>query len=440
MHPAPRVRGTLDVPGDKSISHRALLLGGIAEGTTRLSHMLDADDCRATQRALAAMGVAITWTGDDVVVEGRGLHGLTAPAAPLDCGNSGTTMRLMLGLLAGQPFSATLTGDPSLSKRPMARVTHVLRTMGARVEGREDANFAPLTVQGGPLHGITYDMPVPSAQVKSAILLAGLQADGQQTIIKEAIPTRDHTERMLLAMGQGDALSIIGDPGDGRTITLRAPQVSLCEAKRAGLTAQTFRIPGDLSSAAFWLVAAAILPDSSITVRDVGLNPTRTAALDVLRAMGAAVTVREAPDDGWEPRGDVTVEHAPLRGTTIAGMVIPRLIDELPILMIAAAAAHGRTVIEEAGELRVKETDRIHSMVTGLQAVGARAAVEGDSVIIEGPTKFRGATINSYGDHRTAMSLAIAGLAADGPMTIDDTACIRTSYPAFPKTLQASCT
>lgn len=427
VHPAASVRGALDVPGDKSISHRALMLGGIADGATRLSHMLDAEDCRATQRALMAMGVPIIWTGDDVVVEGRGLRGLTAPAGPLDCGNSGTTMRLMLGLLAGQPFSATLTGDPSLSKRPMARVTHLLRTMGATIDGGGDANFAPLTIRGGAVKAIEHAMAVPSAQVKSALLLAGLSAAGQHTVIKEAIPTRDHTERMLLAMGQGDALSIIGDPEDGRTITLRGGQP---------LTAQTFRIPGDISSAAFWLVAAAIRPGSSITVRDVGLNPTRTAALNVLCAMGAAVTIRET-SEAWEPRGDVTVEGAPLHGTTISRAVIPRLIDELPILMIAAAAANGRTVIEGAGELRVKETDRIHSMVTGLQAVGGRATVDGETVIIEGPTKFRGATINSYGDHRTAMSFAIAGLAAAGPMQIDDVACIRTSYPAFPDTLRA---
>ncbi len=427
VSPAALLRGTLDVPGDKSISHRALLFGGIASGPTRITRMLDAEDCRATQRALAALGVPIRWTDDEVVVEGRGLHGLTAPAAPLDCGNSGTTMRLFLGLLAGQPFAATVTGDPSLSKRPMARVTHVLRTMGARVEGHDDANFAPLTVRGGALHGITYDMPVPSAQVKSAILLAGLYADGH-TVVKEPIPTRDHTERMLLAMGAGTALSIIGDPSDGRTITLRGGQP---------LTGQTFCIPGDLSSAAFWLVAAALRPGSSVTVRDVGLNPTRNAALDVLRTMGASVTVREAPDDGWELRGDVTVEHAPLRGTTIASAVIPMLIDELPILMIAAAVAEGRTVIEGARELRVKETDRIHSMVTGLQALGARASVEGDTVVIEGPTRFRGGRITSYGDHRTAMAFAIAALAADGPVTIEDTACIRTSYPAFPETLRA---
>lgn len=434
VSPAARLRGTLDVPGDKSISHRALLFGGIASGPTRITRMLDAEDCRATQRALAALGVPIRWTGDEVVVDGRGLRGLTPPAQPLDCGNSGTTMRLLLGLLAGQPFAATLTGDASLSRRPMARVTHVLRAMGARYDGREDANFAPLTVRGGPLHGITYEMPVPSAQAKSAILLAGLYADGH-TVVKEPIPTRDHTERMLLAMGAGTALSIIGDPSDGRTITLRGPSTSSGQA----LTGQTFHIPGDFSSAAFWLVAAALRPGSSVMVRDVGLNPTRTAALDVLRAMGALVTVRET-EDAWEPRGDVTVEHAPLHGTTIERAMIPRLIDELPILMIAAAAAEGRTVIEGAGELRVKETDRIQSMVTGLKALGGRASVEAETVVIEGPTRFRGGRIPSYGDHRTAMAFAIAALAANGPIVIEDTACIRTSYPAFPETLQALAT
>jgi len=424
VHPAARLHGHLTVPGDKSISHRALMLGAIAQGTTRISGCLDAEDCRVTQAAFEAMGVPIQWRGDDVQLEGRGLRGLKASPRPIDLGNSGTSMRLLLGILAGQSFSATLTGDASLSTRPMARVTHPLRRMGARIDGAGDANLAPLTIRGGHLTGITYTLPIPSAQVKSALLLAGLYAEGTTTLV-EPVLTRDHTERMLAAMGT--AISVIGDPSDGRTMTVRGGRE---------LTARDFRIPGDLSSAAFWLVGAALRPGSSVTVRGVGLNPTRTGFIDVLRAMGGRVTVREAADESWEPRGDVTVDGGPLHGATIAGPMIPRLIDELPILMVAAAAAEGRTVIRDAEELRVKETDRIRSMVSNLQALGTRMTVEGHAVVIDGPTRFRHGTVSSFGDHRTAMAMGIAGLLADGPVQVEDTACIRTSYPAFPATLR----
>ena len=427
VHPARPLLGTIEVPGDKSISHRAIMLGALSQGTTSISGCLDAEDCRATQAAFTTLGIPVQWTADRVVIDGRGQLGLTAPTQPIDCGNSGTTMRLLLGVLAGQPFRATLTGDASLSKRPMKRVTQVLRRMGARIEGQDDGNLAPLTIQGGALKGITYELPVPSAQVKSAILLAGLYVQDGVTVVKELVLTRDHTERMLLAMGLGDHLSILGDPLDGRTVTLRGG---------TALQGRQFRIPGDPSSAAFWLVAAALVRESSVTVRDVGLNPTRTGFLQVLQGMGAKVTVRPAPDDGWEPRGDVTVEWAPLHGTTIRRSLLPQLIDELPILMAAAAAAEGRTVIEEASELRVKETDRIESMRTNLMTLGVRVVVEGHTVIIEGPARLRGATVSSFGDHRTAMAAAIAGLAADGPVTIQDTACIRTSYPSFEGTLR----
>ena len=427
VHPAARLRGTLAVPGDKSISHRALMLGAVAQGPTTIIGCLEAEDCRATQAAFTAMGVPIDWRGDRVRIEGRGLHGLSAPSGPIDCGNSGTTMRLLLGILAGQPFLATLTGDASLKKRPMARVTHLLRRMGARIEGKEDANFAPLTVRGSTLKSLDHQMTVPSAQVKSALLLAGLYATGGggMTRVVEPVLTRDHTERMLAAMGA--AISIIGDLKNGRTITVRGGQE---------LTGRDFQIPGDFSSAAFWWVAAAIVPGSAVTVLGVGLNPTRTGLLEVLQAMGADVTVEEAPGQTWEPQGNVTVRGSPLHGTTIAGPLIPRLIDELPILMVAAAAAEGRTVICDAAELRVKETDRIHSMTTSLQTLGARVAVEGDTITLEGPTRFRGGTVDSFGDHRTAMAMAIAGLRAEGPVTIEDTACVNTSYPGFADTLR----
>lgn len=403
------------------------MLGAIARGTTAITHCLDADDCRATEAAFVAMGVPIARRGETVRIEGRDLRGLTAPRGPLDLGNSGTSMRLLLGILAGQSFAATLTGDASLSKRPMARVTHPLRQMGARIDGPDDANRAPLTVHGGRLRPLTYRLPVPSAQVKSALLLAGLYAEGS-TVIEEPVLTRDHTERMLAAMGA--AISVIGDPSNGRTITLRGGHE---------LAARPFEIPGDCSSAAFWLVAAAIMPGASVTVRDVSLNPTRTGFLEALQAMGGSVTIAAELDDGWEPRGDVTVAARPLHGTTIEGALIPRLIDELPILMVAAAAAQGRTVIRDAAELRVKETDRIHSMVSNLRALGARLEVEGAAIVIEGPARLRGGTVPSFGDHRTAMAMAIAGLLADGPVTVTDTACIRTSYPGFAETLQTLC-
>lgn len=425
VHPTSRLHGEITVPGDKSISHRALMLGAIAAGTTTIHGCLEADDCRATQAAFTAMGVPIQWQDSVVRLEGRGLYGLTAPTRPLDLGNSGTSMRLLLGILAGQPFSATLTGDASLSRRPMARVTHPLRQMGATIEGRDDANYAPLTIRGGRLSPLTYTMPVPSAQVKSALLLAGLSADGMTTLVEPTL-TRDHTERMLGAMGA--AISVIGDLSNGRTVTIRGGHE---------LAAQTFRVPGDLSSAAFWMVAAAIVPGSRVTIRGVGLNPTRTGVVEVLRAMGGKVTVDEEPGQPWEPSGAVTVDAGPLHGTTIEGAILPRLIDELPILMVAAAAAEGRTIIRDAVELRVKETDRIQSMATNLQAVGARVAVEDHTLIIDGPTRFHGGAVTSFGDHRTAMAMAVAGLRADGPVTIEDTACIKTSYPQFVATLKS---
>lgn len=400
----------------------------MANGTTTITHCLDAQDCRATQRAFVAMGIPIEWQGETVCIHGKGLRGLKVPARPIDCGNSGTTMRLLLGILAGQPFTAVLTGDASLSMRPMARVTEPLRQMGASMEGREGASYAPLTVRGGRLRGLSYTLPVPSAQVKSALLLAGLYTEGA-TVLVEPTLTRDHTERMLAAMGA--SISVIGDPTNGRTITVHGGQE---------LAPQEFAIPGDLSSAAFWLVAAAIVPGSRVTVRDVGLNPTRTGLLEVLKEMGAALTIGEtSPEGAWEPRGEVTVEASRLRGATIKAAMLPRLIDELPILMVAAACAEGRTVIEDAQELRVKETDRIHSMTSNLAALGTRVAVEGDTIVIDGPTRLRAAAVSSFGDHRTAMAMAVAALTAAGPVTIDDTACIRTSYPGFAQTLKTLC-
>lgn len=424
VHPASRLSGSIAVPGDKSISHRALMFGALAQGPSRITHCLDADDCRATQGAFSAMGVVTEWNPQEVIVQGCGPHGLKAPSGPIDCGNSGTSMRLLMGILAGQPFSATLIGDPSLSRRPMKRVADPLRAMGAKITGKDGGNLAPLTVTGGDLHGMVHVLQVPSAQVKSAILLAGLYASGH-TVVKETVLTRDHTERMMVSFGA--SISVIGDPSNGRTITVQSGKE---------LQPQSVDVPGDISSAAFWLVAAAITPGARMTIQGVGLNPTRTGILDVLKAMGAKISVQMHDPDAPEPTGDLTVEHGPLHGTTIDEAMLPRLIDELPILMVAASAAEGRTTIENAKELRVKETDRIQSMSQNLNAVGVKIAVEGDTVVINGPTRFKSAKVSSFGDHRTAMSMAIAALSANGPVQIEDVACIRTSYPSFFPTLQ----
>ncbi|MBI4313885.1 MAG: 3-phosphoshikimate 1-carboxyvinyltransferase [Candidatus Omnitrophica bacterium] len=424
VRPGSHLAGILTVPGDKSISHRALMFGALAQGATRITHCLDAEDCRATQTVFSALGIRSEWNAKEVIVEGKGLHGLKAAAGPLDCGNSGTSMRLLMGILAGQSFSTTLTGDASLSRRPMGRVAKPLRAMGAVITGKEDGNFAPLTIQGGALRGMVHTLEVPSAQVKSAILLAGLYASGQ-TVVKESILTRDHTERMMVRFGA--AVSVIGDISNGRTVAVQSGRE---------LHAQSLDVPGDISSAAFWMVAAAITPGSRLTVKRVGLNPTRTGILDVLKSMGASLGVLVEDPDAPEPMGDVTVGYSPLHGTTISETMLPRLIDELPILMVAAAAAEGRTIIENAKELRVKETDRIQSMAQNLTAVGAKMMVEGDTIVLDGPTRFRPAKVSSFGDHRTAMAMAIAALSADGPIQIEDVACIRTSYPSFFSTLK----
>lgn len=414
---APRLRATLAVPGDKSISHRAVIFNAIAEGNARVTNFLTGADCLSTIACMQALGVQIERSGDEVQVYGRGLRGLRPPAAMLDCGNSGTTIRLLSGLLAGQSFTATLTGDDSLRRRPMLRVVEPLRRLGAQIDGEEGGKRAPLTVQGQPLRGGTIELTVASAQVKSALLLAGLLADAP-LVLTGKIVSRDHTERMLAAMGID--LRVTDD-----RITLYPP------AHPVFPYPLSLRVPGDPSSATFWWVAAAIHPDAEITTTGVALNPTRTGALDVLRAMGASVEVRNQRMEGQEPVGDVTVRSGPLTATTIGGDLIPRLIDELPVLAVAAAHAQGTTVIRDAAELRAKESDRIATVSTELRKLAVQVTPTEDGLIVEGGGELHGAAVESYGDHRLAMMLAVASLVAEGQTMIADADCVTVSYPTF---------
>lgn len=419
--PARRLRGRIRVPGDKSISHRYAILAALADGPSVLGNYAPGADCASTLACLRALGVEITGRPPDTItLMGRGLGQLRSPSAPLDCGNSGTTMRLLAGVLAGHRFSATLTGDPSLSRRPMRRVLEPLQRMGARADSAD--GHAPLTIHGAPLHAIAYCPEVPSAQVKSAVLLAGLHAAGVTTVTERA-STRDHTERALRAFGVEAVVT--------------GPTVSIAAGQR--LNGRSLTIPGDLSSAAFWLIAAAALPGSCIEIEDVGLNPTRTALLDVLRRFGARVTVGRssgAPgaSDGHEPRGVVTVEHGRTGHLRIAPEEVPGLIDELPAL--AALAAHGGEVeVSGAGELRHKESDRIGALVSGLRALGVDADERPDGFVVRGARRPAGGVADARGDHRLAMAFAVAALAAEGPSVIDGADAVGVSYPGFFETL-----
>ena len=414
------------VPGDKSMSHRAAILGGLSNGTCTIRNFLPSEDCVNTLNAMQALGAR-----HEVLAElfGYGpthlrIHGqsmkLTAPAAPIDCGNSGTGMRLLAGLLAGQTFSSELFGDASLSSRPMGRITVPLGQMGANIETRgEKPGCAPLFIHAAKLSPITYEMPVASAQVKSAVLLAGLFAEGKTTVIQPA-ETRDHTERMLASFR-------VSTRHDGNAISIFGGQVpESCD----------FTVPGDISSAAFWLVAAAALPGSRLLIKDVGLNPTRTAILKVLSRMGAHMSEILHNSEG-EPIGNIEIHGAALTGTTIFVEEVPNLIDEIPVIAVAAALAQGRTIIRNAKELRVKETDRITTVVNGLRAMGATVEEFDDGMEIEGGKPLRGAVIDSFGDHRIAMAFAIAGLFAEGETVIKNTDCVNTSYPGFAHHLDA---
>lgn len=415
------LRGCVRVSGDKSISHRALLLGAIAEGVSRVENFLPAADCLATLRVVRALGVRVEVHAPTMLaVHGRGLAGLQEADDVLDCGRSGTTMRLLAGLLAGQPFLSVLGGDVQLRQRPMSRIVEPLRRMGATVLGREGNRRPPLVIQGGTLRGIEYALPVASAQVKSALLLAGLYADGPTTLHVPG-PARDHTERMLAAMGSRLEMGergLVIEPGE----RLRAVDVT---------------VPGDFSSAAFLVAAATLVSGSEVTIEDVGVNPTRTGLLDVLRAMGADVVLHDERVVGGEPIADLTICSAELQGTEVGGDLVVRAIDEFPILAVAATQARGETIVRDAAELRVKETDRIATTVQELRRMGAQIEPRLDGFVVRGPVSLRGAVVPSHGDHRLAMALAIAGLVASGETVVQGVDCIADSFPGFAHTLQS---
>ncbi|MCA1805962.1 MAG: 3-phosphoshikimate 1-carboxyvinyltransferase [Xanthomonadaceae bacterium] len=412
--PGGALRGTIRVPGDKSISHRSIMLGSLAEGDTRISGFLEGEDSLATLAAFRAMGVRIEGPYDgEVTVHGVGLHGLQAPREPLYLGNSGTSMRLLAGLLAGQAFDVELTGDTSLSGRPMRRVIEPLTRMGAVVEATP-AGTAPLKIRGGQsLQGIDYALPVASAQVKSCLLLAGLYASGR-TCVTEPAPTRDHTERMLAGMGYA----------------VERQAAKACVQSGGHLQATSIDVPADISSAAFLLVGASIAAGSDLTLEHVGMNPTRTGILDILRLMGASIEVLAEREVGGEPVADLRVRSAPLQGIAIPEALVPLAIDEFPVLFVAATCATGETVLTGAEELRVKESDRIQVMADGLQALGIDARPTPDGMVIQGGVIGSG-QVNSHGDHRIAMSFAMAALRASGEIRIDDCANVNTSFPGF---------
>jgi 3-phosphoshikimate 1-carboxyvinyltransferase len=416
--PAKRLRGTVAVPGDKSISHRAAILNALADGDATVHNFLPGEDCLSTLEVLRALGVeselGLTGEAPALHVHGVGVRGLREAAGVLDCRNSGTTMRLMSGVLAGQPFLSVLTGDASLRTRPMARVAEPLRQMGAQIDGRDGGRLAPLSIRGGHLHGIRYALPVASAQTKSAILLAALFAEGE-TIVEEPAPTRDHTERMLAAMGahiggEGPAVRLV--PGDP-------------------LAPLSMRVPNDISAAAFWMIAAAIHPDAELRLTGIGLNPTRTGIIDALREMGTDLEVAEERQVGGEPVGDVVVRSSRLTGISVGGDIIPRMIDEVPALAVAAAFAEGTTEIRDAEELRVKESDRIASVASELRKLGVRVEEHDDGMTIEGGSRVIGANVTSAGDHRLAMALAVAALSAEGQTRLSDAEAVGISYPDF---------
>ncbi|MBV9619534.1 MAG: 3-phosphoshikimate 1-carboxyvinyltransferase [Gammaproteobacteria bacterium] len=416
-----RVAGELAVPGDKSISHRALLLGAIARGSTRARGFLAGEDCLATARALESLGVRLEWpTPTEVIVHGVGPQGLVAPPGPLDLGNAGTAIRLLMGLLAPQRFGCTLRGDASLMRRPMERVAAPLRQMGARIDTCDGR--PPVVLHGGaPLRAIDYALPVASAQVKSALLLAALGAEGI-TRLREPAPSRDHTERMLRAFGAEVEQQ-------GATVSLRGGQ---------SLRGTTLEVPGDFSSAAFFLVAGALAAETPLILRNVGVNPTRTGLLEILRLMGADIRVQRREAQGAEPSADLEVRRSTLRGIRVPEALVPLAIDEFPVLFIAAAAADGETEVSGAAELRVKESDRLAAMAAGLGVLGVEHRLKPDGLWLRGQGTWRGGHIDSRGDHRIAMAFAVAALRAREPLEIADVANVATSFPGFEATARAA--
>lgn len=409
----PSLGGRIEVPGDKSISHRSVMFGALAEGKTTIRHFLKGEDCLSTIDCFRKLGVQIDETDEEIIVHGKGWDGLQEPSAILDTGNSGTTTRLMLGILAGRPFHSVMIGDESIGKRPMDRVTVPLAEMGADIAGRDNGRFTPLSIRGQKLSTAEYKLPVASAQVKSAVMFAALQADGESVII-EPEATRDHTEKMIEQFGgqirrEGDRIIVQGG--------------------------QTFQgtdvyVPGDISSAAFFMVAAAITPNSEVVLENTGLNETRTGIIDVMKQMGADITVEKTTASG-EEMGTITVKTSELKGTEIGGSIIPRLIDEIPIIALLATQAEGATVIRDAEELKVKETNRIDTVVHELKKLGADIEATDDGMIIRGKSSLHGGTVSSHGDHRIGMVMAIASLLTDGEVVLENHEAIAVSYPEF---------
>jgi len=414
------LRGIICPPGDKSISHRAIIFGSLARGKSKVTNFCPGDDTLNTLKAFQSLGIKIEGSRNEYTIWGKGLKGLQEPSDIIDAGNSGTTTRLLTGLLGGQNFFSVITGDASLRKRPMKRVTEPLRAMGAKIDGREGGDCVPLAIRGGNLRSITYHTPVASAQIKSAILLGGLYADGVTEVI-EPFLSRDHTERMLKALGA---------PVETKKNMVRIKGFSELEAF-------SLFVPGDISSAAFFVVGGAIIPDSEVIIRGVGINPLRTGILDVLKNMGADISIGEIKEEGGEERADIIVKSSLLKGVEVSGDLIPRTIDELPILAVAASQAEGTTIIRDAKELRIKETDRIKTMAEGLRRFGVQVEEFEDGMAITGPQKLKGTRVSSYGDHRVAMAFIIAGLTASGETIVEDTAPIATSFPNFMELLDS---
>ncbi len=408
------LRGTVHVPGDKSITHRALILSALAEGDSTIRGYCRGEDCLNTLSALQKLGIPIEVEPDQVHVSGKGLWGLTEPAEPLDCGNSGTGLRLLTGVLAGQQFFTVLTGDASLRSRPMGRIVTPLQLMGAHIQGRKGGSLAPLAVTGSRLKGSDYVSPVSSAQIKSAVLLAGLFAEGE-TRFSEPLQSRDHTERMFRFLG-------IPFDVEGNSIRVTGGQ---------SFQAKDLFVPGDLSAAAFFIVGASIVPDSEVRIPNIGLNPARTGILDILTEMGANIQIDNQRDESGEPVGDLVIRTAQLQGIAIAASQVPKTIDEFPIFCVAAALAKGKTTVTGAEELRVKETDRIQAMATELKKLNVAIEETPDGFVVQGGSSLQGGHCQSHGDHRVAMAIAIAALTAGAPTVIDDTDCIETSFPGF---------
>jgi 3-phosphoshikimate 1-carboxyvinyltransferase len=409
-----RLFGEVTIPGDKSISHRSVMFGSVAHGVTTVTNFLKGDDCLSTISCFRKLGVRIEESNDQLRIFGNGFEGITEPNELLDVGNSGTTIRLLMGILAGRPFFSSLIGDESIGKRPMTRVTNPLSNMGAKIDGRHNGSYTPLSIRGGHLKSINYTLPVASAQVKSALILAGLQADGVSQIIEPA-ETRDHTERMIRRFG-GEIEK------DNKVITVKGGQK---------LTAAPIHVPGDISSAAFFLVAGAIISESEIHLKNVGLNSTRTGIIEVLQKMGADLEIHENQDNKFEPTGDLIIKSSSLRGTIIEGDLIPKLIDEIPIIALMATQAEGDTIIKDAEELKVKETNRIDTVVQELKKLGASIEATEDGMVIHGKSKLHGGVVSSHGDHRIGMMLAVAALLSKEEVLLEKPEAISVSYPNF---------